>query len=795
MTKSSAALLGILLVAAVLRFTGLDWDQGQHLNPDERFLTMVTTALRWPAGVAEYFDEAASPLNPRNAGYRFYAYGTLPLTLVKAVADSTGQTGYQRIVYAGRFLSALFDLAAVLLVFLLALELRAGRRGALLAAALYALSVCAIQYAHFFVVDSFANGFLMASLLFTARYQARGNVVSLAAAGAWLGLAMGAKISALAVAPVVLLVIVERGRTAAAPLRFGLYCLCAFAVFRVAEPAAFQGLKPSVRWLADMRLVMQGASGDIDMPPGHQWAGRVKLLFPWLNLVVFGMGVPAGLAAWAGWLLAARRVARRRGGPLLIPVAWAGLLFFYHGTSYVMSMRYFLPIYGVLCILGAWLLSRYAPRLTPVVLGLTAMWAVWFAAAVYLHPHTRVEASAWIYRHVPPGSALSCEYWDDCLPLRLPGHARGVYPSVEMRWYDEDTPEKLARAREWLDRSDYIVLSSNRLSDSIPRLPARYPMTVRYYRALFDGSLGFAPAARFSAFPSTYAEEAFSVYDHPVVRIYRKTPRYDAARVQALLGAVRWQDVAAVRARDAARAPTGLLLPGGALAQADPAPWDRLFPARRFPAALWVGAMFLLGWAAMPLLFAACPALPDRGYGFAKTLGLLLPAWVAWWLGHTGAGFRQPSIWAAAALLGAAGVVTAALHRRELQQFVARHWRLLLAVDAVFVVAFLLMAAIRSVHTDLWHPHFGGEKPMDLAYLTATARSADFPPFNPWFAGGFINYYYFGFVLVAFLLKGCGIAPEVGFNIALPALYAMAASGLYSLALSLWPGRRRAWSA
>ena len=31
----------VLLTGAYLRTAGLDWDEGQHLHPDERFLTMV----------------------------------------------------------------------------------------------------------------------------------------------------------------------------------------------------------------------------------------------------------------------------------------------------------------------------------------------------------------------------------------------------------------------------------------------------------------------------------------------------------------------------------------------------------------------------------------------------------------------------------------------------------------------------------------------------------------------------------------------------------------------------------
>ena len=35
----------IMVVAVYFRFIGLNWDQSQHLHPDERFMTMVESAL------------------------------------------------------------------------------------------------------------------------------------------------------------------------------------------------------------------------------------------------------------------------------------------------------------------------------------------------------------------------------------------------------------------------------------------------------------------------------------------------------------------------------------------------------------------------------------------------------------------------------------------------------------------------------------------------------------------------------------------------------------------------------
>ena len=45
-------LVMILCVGAYLRFVGLNWDENSHPHPDERFLTMVETALRIPSSIA-----------------------------------------------------------------------------------------------------------------------------------------------------------------------------------------------------------------------------------------------------------------------------------------------------------------------------------------------------------------------------------------------------------------------------------------------------------------------------------------------------------------------------------------------------------------------------------------------------------------------------------------------------------------------------------------------------------------------------------------------------------------------
>lgn len=90
----------IVVLGAALRFTGLDWDAGQHLHPDERFLTMVENSLQWPSSLGQYWDTAQNPLNPYNYEHGTYVYGLSPVVLAKFLGQVTGYTGYDGVYLA-----------------------------------------------------------------------------------------------------------------------------------------------------------------------------------------------------------------------------------------------------------------------------------------------------------------------------------------------------------------------------------------------------------------------------------------------------------------------------------------------------------------------------------------------------------------------------------------------------------------------------------------------------------------------------------------------------------------------
>ncbi|HRE29525.1 MAG TPA: DUF2298 domain-containing protein, partial [Anaerolineales bacterium] len=86
---------------------------------------------------------------------------------------------------------------------------------------------------------------------------------------------------------------------------------------------------------------------------------------------------------------------------------------------------------------------------------------------------------------------------------------------------------------------------------------------------------------------------------------------------------------------------------------------------------------------------------------------------------------------------------------------------------------------------DLWHPSKGGEKPMDFSYFNAVLKSTFFPPYDPWYAGGYLNYYYYGFVLMGVPTKLLGIMPSLAYNLILPTFYALLGLNAFSVAWNL----------
>ena len=826
-----APLYGTIVVLAVaLRFIGLDWGA---FHPDEWAISSAVYSLDWPSSIGNALS-AESLLNPKS-----FNYGSLPLYVLRASSEIAGLVRgtisfVPPDVVVWRSLSGIADIATLVLSALIARRLF-GELAALLAALLYAVAVLPIQLSHFHAVDplmaAFTTGAAGAALVFASRASVRWGF----GAAALMGLAVAVKATAvLFAAPVALAWIVFLYRERRVRNGWSLPPLASCAAAALLAVAAFVAGQPYavLDWVAyrdDVLFQAQMARGAEELPFTIQYLQTTPFLYHLGNLVVWGLGWPLGVAGLAAVIWLAVRGFRSRDTALLLLAAGVLVPFALLGGQQVKFMRYLLPIYPLLIIAASGLLVAVARPLwsrggrrrwvgVALIAGVvvpTVVYGIAFST-VYTVPHPVQRMAQWVQGNVPTETTtIAFEAWDQ----GFPGSER--YRSVKVHPYDADDARKVDHLMAVLDEADYLFLFSNRAYGALSRLPERYPLMREYYRQLLTGGLGFDVAHVEATYPTLLgiafadrtlgplglnahdvglppypglgtlmlgsADESFTVYDHPKTILLRKRAALDRDELRSRLeGALPASNVDAPSGFD----PLLTMTPARARAQREGGAWAGIFADRglpvRAPLLVWILAVQAIALIGFPLTARVFRALPDRGYLLGKTLSLLLVAYVAWLLVSLEAlPFTRVAVITAVALVAVASALVGFATRREMLEFVRARWRLLLTMEMLFLLAFLALTLLQAANPDLWHSHRGGEKPMDLSYLTAVVRSTHLPPYDPWFAGGFLNYYYFGQFVVAVLVHATGIVPEVAFNLAVPLLWALTLGGCVSVVFNL----------
>ena len=161
--------------------------------------------------------------------------------------------------------------------------------------------------------------------------------------------------------------------------------------------------------------------------------------------------------------------------------------------------------------------------------------------SIYNSPDVRFTASNWIYKNIPEGSKILSETANVIdIPIPSPQFEEKTknYLLNSFNFYDLDAVPQLQKdLSEALNMADYIIVPSRRIFANHPK--DTYPYLSKYYEDLFSGILGFEKVAEFSSyptlkfqvssfkfqipFPDENAEETWTVFDHPVIRIYKKT--------------------------------------------------------------------------------------------------------------------------------------------------------------------------------------------------------------------------------------------------------------------------------
>lgn len=562
LSKTKLTLAGILLIGIILRIYDINWDQNQHLHPDERFLTMVAGNMKAPSSFFAHIDPQQSLMNPANIGFKFFVYGTFPIILNKLIGLQMNTDSYNLLTLQGRLLSAIFDTTVIFLIYKSA-EIFQKRYSfhksiKIYASFFYAILVLPIQLSHFFTVDTFLNFFMFSSFYFILKFSIEKNWMYIFCSAVFFGLAISSKVSAVFILPLnigLLIFFVNDDRKKELRSIFSFYYLKTFRYkytalillfytitsyfsVRIFDPylfidSNFLNFVINPLFYENIKALKAFEGNDTWFPPAIQWINKAPIIFSLYNLVVWGMGIFSFFFLLYGVFC----IIKKKYWLLFAIVLWTIVFFTYQSLQFVKTMRYYIflyPFFAIFISIGLHQLICNKNKIYKMAIFLLLLVYPLSFIGIYTKPHTRTIASEWIYKNLPDNSYILGEYWDDNLPLPVSNSQKKFYID-SLHVFDQDTPEKWSAMEKLLNKGDYIVLASNRGWGSILSVADRYPKMSKFYLDLFAGKLPYKKIKEFTSYPSLEylgiplefndenADEAFTVYDHPRVMIFKKS--------------------------------------------------------------------------------------------------------------------------------------------------------------------------------------------------------------------------------------------------------------------------------
>lgn len=533
-----------LLIGFFLRAYNLNWDQGLLFHPDERNIANAVTKII-------FFRE----LNPH-----FFAYGGFSIYLYRAAADilvaithnNAWIMDWGEIDLIGRFFSALFSTITIVPLYFLAKKIFE-KRVAFLACLFYTFTVTSIQHAHFATTESSLVFFSILLCLIALYWIEKPKIWKTILFGAVTGIALATKTSALSLLVFpgmcfLMYCLTERKHVKKLLLVIPhgvLFLLSTASLFFLFSPYTILDWKD---FLASMQYESGVATGNLPVVYTLQFNGSIPYLFQIQNFL-WQFGPLLAVVGVIGLILIIFEPFKKAHKERILFWIFPLVYFLYVGSWHTKFLRYMTPLVPFLVIAAGYILlllqkrfKRLGNVLILIILITTVAWAGAFFS-IYTRPQTRIAASYWMYQHIPSGSTILTEAWDDGLPVPLPGRSPTQYKEEQLDMYALDNQAKITYLAEKLSHSDYIAINSRRIYGTLTRLTDLYPITSKYYTLLFAGKLGYTKVGTFTSYPQLFgitinddsSEETFQVYDHPKAIILKNTKHLSTQQIIDIL--------------------------------------------------------------------------------------------------------------------------------------------------------------------------------------------------------------------------------------------------------------------
>lgn len=514
----SFELLVILVLGVVTRFVGLNWGSGLFFHPDENNMIGAITQL------------SSTSLNPH-----FFAYGQFPLYLVYFIETLFHLSrDYASTAYHLRATSAVFSFVSIVVFYQICSKIFDKSR-AFAPTLVFVFLPGLIQLAHFGTTESLLIlVFLLNLLLAFNLYQCPFKFHLYFWAALVSGVGLATKLSSfILVSPVIIVFFVnlflfqKNRRAVLYPFLFGLLTIGFSLIFSPFNLISWSD------FVSAFHYEYAVASGTLPVFYTNQFIASTPYLFQLTRVFPYVVGLPLYLMVLFLFVDRSSKIKYNRRLFFLTLVSVA-VYFLYFGRLYVKWTRFMSPIFFIFPLISVFLFSRFRPYWQKVGLLLLAIVPGVILLRTYYSPDIRQQASTWLNTNLPSSATVLTEGGN---VIDLPTN-----PNFTLKVFDfytlENSRENYRGLLSRLAESDYIIVPSRRvfMNQSGPD----FPLTTKYYQALFSGKLGYTEIKRFSPpleflLDPELAEETWSVFDRPTIRLFQKTESLTIEKYDQLL--------------------------------------------------------------------------------------------------------------------------------------------------------------------------------------------------------------------------------------------------------------------
>lgn len=194
---------------------------------------------------------------------------------------------------------------------------------------------------------------------------------------------------------------------------------------------------------------------------------------------------------------------------------------------------------------------------------------------------------------------------------------------------------------------------------------------------------------------------------------------------------------------------------------------------------IWWSYLLVIGFIFFPLGNFLFNRFFDKGYIFSKSLGLCILTYIIY-IGGTFhfLPFSRISIFIVLALIA---LLDLYLLKKGRIKVSFNKIGVILFQEGLFLISLLIWSYVKSFQADI----HGLEKFMDFGFMNSILRSTYFPPTDMWFPPFSINYYYFGHLVTATLMKLTNINTFIAYNIMLATIFAFTICSSFSFVATL----------